>query len=75
MNEYRIDVVTDDTPEGQPLRCEHFEARTDEAACKKARRFVKAHVRNPETEYGELWVRDRDGGMSADYVGQIEAQR
>ena len=75
MNEYRIDVVTDDTSEVQLLHCEHFEARTDEAACKKARRFVNKHVRNPKTEYGELYVRDRDGGTCGDYIGQIEAGR
>jgi hypothetical protein len=58
VNKYRVDVVTDETPEGQVLHSEHFKARTDDAACKKALglRLVKAHVRNPEISYGELWM-------------------
>ena len=72
IREYRIDVVTSEAPEGTPLYCEYFEARTEDAACKKARRILRAHVTDPETQYGDLWGRDEDGGSSADYICTIE---
>jgi hypothetical protein len=72
MREYRIDLVTSETPENKPLYCEYFEARTGNAACIKARRILRPHVTDPQAQYGDLWMRDEGGGTTADYVATIE---
>ena len=71
MSEYRIDTVDQSDPD-RPLHVDFFEARTDEAAVRKARRIVARNVTDPECQYGDLWMRDPDGGTSAEYVETIE---
>jgi hypothetical protein len=73
MAEYRVDMVRDNTP--RPLASETFTARDDNAATRKAAKILKGWVTDRVTQYGELYVRDRDGGLSADYVGQVEAAK
>jgi len=69
MSEYRLDLVEDDDLE--PLRSEHFEARGDTAAFRKAGKILAPLVTSP-AQYGELYR--RDGANSADYLGQVEPE-
>jgi hypothetical protein len=69
MSEYRVDVVTDDSAD--PIASEYFTAATPDAADRKAAKLIKPHVTDPVTQYGELFV--RADGLTAEYVGQVEA--
>lgn len=69
--EYRIDVLSQDRPD-RPLHFEYFTAPNDEKAIKTATPIVVGHVTDPETQYGDLYIRDADGADYADYVDTIE---
>jgi hypothetical protein len=82
MSEYRIDIMQDASPHAVVLASEYFTARSLEAACRKgqvilARHFTATHADVREhapgdARYGDLWVRDADGGNSAEFVDTIE---
>jgi hypothetical protein len=73
MSEYRIDLMTDCDP-ARVAASEHFTARDDEAAARKAARILKRLATDPAAQYGDLWVRDADGGSSAEYVDTISLE-
>ena len=72
MDEYRLDIV--DEAKSGDLICpsEYFDAPDLDTALSEARGILKTKATDLATQYGHLWMRDPDGGTSAEYAGTIE---
>ncbi len=67
VQEYRLDVITG--PDDETTDALYFTAPVALADA-HARRLLADHD-GPDDRYGELWMRDPDGGTSAEHVDTI----
>ena len=73
MAEYRIDVMQDASPHAKVIHSEWFTARSTGGACQKAGRILDRNATAGD-QYGDLWMRDPDGGTQAEYVDTISQE-